>query len=119
MKGGKNPLEAVILKGRLEDEVEVAGDKVLFHITTVTEEQEINKATESAPLLDRDYERWIQRLSWAVTRINEHIFEDQKEALDFFKQLSQPHVEAFVEAYGKLFKQVNENLGTTVQEVKN
>lgn len=113
------PLREVIEKGQYEMSLKVCGDDVLMHIAKVKEEQAINVSVADVPLLDRDYERWIQRLSHTVTRISSHVFPTQPEALAFFKELSQPHVEEYVSAYTKLVEGTRKKLGLELQEVKN
>lgn len=113
------PLRSVIEKGQYEQLVTVCGDEVLMHVAKVHEEQAVNTATANVPLLDRDYERWVARLSRCTTRINSHVFPSVEEAMAFFKNLTQPHIEEYVGAYSKMIDEVRNRFVTKVAEVKN
>ena len=113
------PLRSVVERGQYELPVTVCGDEVLMHVSKVHEEQAVNAATAGAPLLDRDYERWLYRLARVCTRINGHVFPSVDDALAFFKSLTQPHIEEYVDAYSNMQTEVRSRLGQKMAEIKN
>ena len=119
VKEYSGPLRSVIEKGLYEQLVTVCGDEVLMHVSKVHEEQAVNDATAGVALMDRDYEKWVQRLARCVTRINGTVLPSVQEALSFFRSLSQPHVEEYVAAYDKLAMEVRKRFTSSLQEVKN
>ena len=113
------PLRSVVEKGQYEKVVTVCGDEVLLHIAKVHEEQAVNDATSNVPLLDRDYEKWVQRLSRCVTRVNGHVFPSVQDSMLFFKSLTQPHIEEYVTTYDKMVDEVRKRFSSNLQEIKN
>jgi len=115
----QGPLRSVVEKGLHEEVTVVAGDKILMHVETGAEIKEVNTLLANVDIMSREEERWYLRLARCVTRVNDHVFPSQKEADEFFRALSQPHMELYLQAYSKYVQAVVSKLQPQAAELKN
>lgn len=115
----KPGLQAILDKGFYEKVVDVCGYKVEMHILTKGEEAEVSKAVGSLDMITREYQRQIEHMAHATSKVGDTAFDSIEEARKFFNTMSNTMFSAFIDAYNDLLPKSKEEIIALGQAIKN